>query len=153
MRGAEPKLTPAVEIILLVVGPTQVDYAKAGLADFAQRIGHYAKFRTESVRDRAAQHAFLKPGDLLVLLDERGNHLKSVELAQRLQKWMNSGPKRILFAVGDAYGFSTEFRAQAQYELALSKMTFPHDLVRVLFAEQLYRALSILRNEPYHHEG
>ncbi|MEY3927176.1 MAG: hypothetical protein RJA97_183, partial [Bacteroidota bacterium] len=52
MRGAEPKLTPAVEIILLVVGPTQVDYAKAGLADFAQRIGHYAKFRTESVRDR-----------------------------------------------------------------------------------------------------
>lgn len=153
VRGAEPKLTPAVEIILLVVGPTQVDYAKAGLADFAQRISHYAKFRTESVRDRAAQHAFLKPGDLLVLLDERGQQLNSIELSQRLQKWMNSGPKRIVFAVGDAYGFSAEFRAQAQYELALSKMTFPHDLVRVLFAEQLYRAFTILRNEPYHHEG
>lgn len=153
MHRAEPKLTPAVEIILLVVGPTQVDYAKSGLADFSKRISHYSKFRSESVRDRGAQLAFLKPGDLLVLLDERGQHLKSTEFAERIQKWMNSGPKRLIFAVGDAYGFSDEFRAQAQYELALSKMTFPHDLVRVLFVEQLYRALTILRNEPYHHEG
>jgi 23S rRNA (pseudouridine1915-N3)-methyltransferase len=95
----------------------------------------------------------MKPGDLLVLLDERGQHLKSVEFAERLQKWMNSGPKRLVFAVGDAYGFDAAFRASAHFELALSQMTFPHDLVRVLFAEQLYRAFSILRNEPYHHEG
>jgi 23S rRNA (pseudouridine1915-N3)-methyltransferase len=105
------------------------------------------------VRDRAAQRAYLKHGDLLVLLDERGQHLKSMEFADRLQKWMNSGPKRLVFAVGDAFGFDPEFRAMAQFELALSHMTFPHDLVRVLFAEQLYRAFSILRNEPYHHEG
>ena len=88
-----------------------------------------------------------------VLLDERGTHLTSVAFADRLQKWMNAGPKRLIFAVGDAYGFDAEFRAGASFELALSAMTFPHDLVRVLFAEQLYRAYSILRNEPYHHEG
>ncbi|MFZ9190065.1 MAG: 23S rRNA (pseudouridine(1915)-N(3))-methyltransferase RlmH, partial [Schleiferiaceae bacterium] len=112
-----------------------------------------APFLAATVRDRAAQRAYLKPGDLLVLLDERGQHLKSMEFADRLQKWMNSGPKRLVFAVGDAYGFDSEFRAMAQFELALSHMTFPHDLVRVLFSEQLYRAFSILRNEPYHHEG
>jgi len=105
------------------------------------------------VRDRAAQQAFLKPGDLLVLLDERGKHLKSIEFASQLQKWMNSGPKRLVFAVGDAFGFDPDFRSMAHYELALSMMTFPHDLVRLLFAEQLYRAFAILRNEPYHHEG
>jgi 23S rRNA (pseudouridine1915-N3)-methyltransferase len=66
---------------------------------------------------------------------------------------MNAGPKRHIFAVGDAWGFDAEFRSMAQYELALSKMTFPHDLVRVLFAEQLYRGFTILRGEPYHHEG
>ena len=151
--GAEPKLTPQVEIILLVVGTTQVGYAKDGIADFGKRLNHYTRFRLESVRDRAAQKAFMKPGDLLVLLDERGQHLKSVEFAERLQKWMNSGPKRLVFAVGDAYGFDAAFRASAHFELALSQMTFPPDLVRVLFAEQLYRAFSILRNEPYHHEG
>ena len=142
-----------MEIILLVVGPTHVDYAQKGLADFSKRLSHYTKFRTESVRDRAAQQAFLKPGDLLVLLDERGKHLKSIEFAAQLQKWMNAGPKRLVFAVGDAFGFDPDFRGMAHYELALSKMTFPHDLVRLLFAEQLYRAFAILRNEPYHHEG
>lgn len=142
-----------MEIILLVVGETQVPYAKAGLVDFAKRLGHYTKFRVEAVRDRAAQRAAMKPGDVLVLLDERGTMLTSVAFASRLQKWMNQGPKRLVFAVGDAYGFDAEFRDQAQFELALSPMTFPHDLVRVLFAEQLYRAFAILRNEPYHHEG
>jgi 23S rRNA (pseudouridine1915-N3)-methyltransferase len=142
-----------VEIILLVVGPTHVDYAQKGLADFSKRLSHYTKFRTEAVRDRAAQQAFLKPGDRLVLLDERGKHLKSIEFAAQLQKWMNSGPKRLVFAVGDAFGFDPDFRSMAHYELALSMMTFPHDLVRLLFAEQLYRAFAILRNEPYHHEG
>lgn len=153
MRREQSKLTPALEIILLVVGSTQVDYAKSGLADFSKRINHYVKFRTDSVRDRSAQTTFLKQGDLLVLLDERGQHVTSIDFAERIQKWMNLGPKRLIFAVGDAYGFSDEFRARAQFVLALSKMTFPHDLVRVLFSEQLYRALTILRNEPYHHEG
>ncbi len=151
--GAEPKLTPQVEIILLVVGSTQVGYAKEGIADFGKRLNHYTRFRVEAVRDRAAQKSFVKAGDVVVLLDERGTHLSSVAFADRLQKWMNAGPKRLIFAVGDAYGFDAEFRAGASFELALSAMTFPHDLVRVLFAEQLYRAFSILRNEPYHHEG
>ena len=71
--------------------------------------------------------------------------------AAQCQKWMNQGPKRLVFAVGDAYGFSEDFQAQAQSSMALGLMTFPHDLVRLLFAEQLYRAWTILNNEPYHH--
>ena len=140
-----------MEIVLLVVGNTQEKYVQLGLTEFSSRINRYAKFSLQSVTNRDKQPEALRPGDVLILLDERGAALTSNGFAEQLQKWMNQGPKRLVFAVGDAYGFSDAFRAQAQADIALGMMTFPHDLVRLLFAEQLYRAWTILHNEPYHH--
>ncbi|HAB31193.1 MAG TPA: 23S rRNA (pseudouridine(1915)-N(3))-methyltransferase RlmH [Cryomorphaceae bacterium] len=140
-----------MEIVLLVVGNTQEKYVQLGLTEFSSRINRYAKFSLQSVTNRDKQAEALRPGDVLILLDERGAALTSNGFAEQLQKWMNQGPKRLVFAVGDAYGFSDAFRAQAQADIALGMMTFPHDLVRLLFAEQLYRAWTILHNEPYHH--
>ncbi len=140
-----------MEIVLLVVGNTQEKYVQLGLTEFSSRINRYAKFSLQSVTNRDKQAEALRPGDVLILLDERGTALTSNGFAEQLQKWMNQGPKRLVFAVGDAYGFSDAFRAQAQADIALGMMTFPHDLVRLLFAEQLYRAWTILHNEPYHH--
>ena len=140
-----------MEIVLLVVGNTQEKYVQLGLTEFSSRINRYAKFSLQSVTNRDKQAEALRPVDVLILLDERGAALTSNGFAEQLQKWMNQGPKRLVFAVGDAYGFSDAFRAQAQADIALGMMTFPHDLVRLLFAEQLYRAWTILHNEPYHH--
>ena len=140
-----------MEIVLLVVGDTQEAYVKDGLAHFLPRLQRYGKFSIQAVSHRDKQLDALKSGDLVVLLDEHGKTYTSNGFAVQFQKWMNQGPKRFVFAVGDAYGFSEDFRAEAKGSMALGLMTFPHDLVRLLFAEQLYRALTILNNEPYHH--
>ena len=140
-----------MEIVLLVVGDTQEAYVKDGLAHFLPRLQRYGKFSIQAVSHRDKQLDALKYGDLVVLLDEHGKTYTSNGFAVQFQKWMNQGPKRLVFAVGDAYGFSEDFRAEAKGSMALGLMTFPHDLVRLLFAEQLYRAWTILNNEPYHH--
>jgi|SaaInl74LU_5_DNA_1037368.scaffolds.fasta_scaffold01009_5 23S rRNA (pseudouridine1915-N3)-methyltransferase len=140
-----------MEIILLVVGATNEAYVQEGLALYSNRLQRYSKYSMKVVASREKQLSALQPGDVLVLLDERGPHYTSRGFSQQLQKWMNQGPKRLVFAVGDAYGFSDEFRAASQASLALGEMTFPHDLVRLIFAEQLYRAWTILHDEPYHH--
>lgn len=90
--------------------------------------------------------------DRVFLLDEKGKEYTSMEMSNFIDKQMNAGVKNIAFVVGGPFGFGEEIRALADSSLALSKMTFPHDLVRVIFLEQLYRAFSILRNEKYHHE-
>jgi len=90
--------------------------------------------------------------DFVVLLDERGKEHRSVEFADWLQNVFNQGPKQIVFVVGGPYGFSDEVYDRANAKLALSKMTFSHQMIRVFFVEQLYRGFSILKNEPYHHE-
>ena len=87
-----------------------------------------------------------------MLLDERGSELRSVEFAEVLQRRMSSGIKRLVFVIGGPYGFSEAVYARANGKLSLSRMTFSHQLVRAIFTEQLYRAFTILRNEPYHHE-
>ena len=91
-------------------------------------------------------------GDYLVLMDERGQQYTSMEYAQWLQKRMLSGVKRLALVIGGPYGFSEEVYARANQKISLSKMTFSHQIVRAIFAEQLYRAFTILNNEPYHHE-
>jgi 23S rRNA (pseudouridine1915-N3)-methyltransferase len=141
----------AVQTVLLTVGATQEAYLKEGISNYAKRLGRYTDFDLVSV-DRAEKLlSVLKPGDFLVLLDEHGTLLPSTGFAQQMQKWMNTGPKRLVFAVGDAYGFPADFAHRASFKLALGPMTLTHDMVRLVFVEQLYRAHTILRNEPYHH--
>ena len=103
--------------------------------------------RTESARILAA----LKPGEKVVVLDERGQLLSSPAFAARIGAWRDQGARDIAFVIGGAYGMTEEVRTRADLVLSLSPMVFPHQLVRVLFAEQLYRALSILKGTGYHH--
>ncbi len=103
--------------------------------------------RTESARILAA----LKPGEKVVVLDERGQLLSSPAFAARIGAWRDQGARDITFVIGGAYGMTEEVRTRADLVLSLSPMVFPHQLVRVLFAEQLYRALSILKGTGYHH--
>ena len=91
-------------------------------------------------------------GDYVVLLDERGDEYRSIDFAYWLQKRMASGIRRLVMVIGGPYGFSDEVYARADAKLSLSKMTFSHQIVRAIFAEQIYRAFTILNNEPYHHE-
>ena len=94
----------------------------------------------------------LSPADTLILLDEHGVEYRSTEFAGMLEKYMLQGTRNLVFAVGGAYGFSPEVHARARAKMALSKMTFTHQMVRTVFAEQLYRAFTILKGEPYHNE-
>lgn len=119
----------------------QVVLAEAGRGDPAYQQ------RTESERILAA----LKPGEKVVVLDERGAQLTSTQFAERLGKWRDQGVRQVAFVIGGAYGMTDAVRERADLVLALSAMTFPHQLVRVLFAEQLYRAMAILQGSPYHH--
>ena len=96
--------------------------------------------------------AALQPSDFVVLLDEGGKEFRSVEFAAWVEKKMASGLRRLVFVIGGPYGFSEAVYGRSDTKLSLSKMTFSHQIVRAIFAEQLYRAFTILRNEPYHHE-
>ena len=93
----------------------------------------------------------LKPNDHLILLDERGRHLTSIAFANHIQNKLNLLPARMIFAIGGAYGFSEDVYKRSNFSLALSNMTLPHQLARLVFVEQLYRAFSIINNHPYHH--
>lgn len=156
-----------MEVILRVVGRTATPWICQGIDMYTDRLKHYIPFKMEVVADvkktkamtEAAQKeaegkmllAGLQGGDVLVLLDEHGRMLTSPQMAEAMQRRMASGIKRLIFAVGGPYGFSPEVYARANAKLSLSAMTFPHELVRVFFIEQLYRAMTILRGEPYHH--
>lgn len=144
-----------MKISLVAVGKTQ-DKAVAELAaDYSKRISRYTTFELIDTSDEKLAKT-LEKFDRIFLLDERGREYRSVEFADLVQKQMNSGVKSIAFVVGGPFGFTPEVRAlsaaRAGTDIALSKMTFPHDLVRAIFLEQLYRAFSILKNEKYHHE-
>lgn len=156
-----------MKIILAVVGKTTTPYIATGIAEYAKRLGFYVPFELLTIPDAKttkgtipakqkqleAQNLLqaLDKGDHVVLLDERGRELSSVELARYLEKTMSAGFKRLVFIVGGPYGFSDEVYQRADGKISLSKMTFPHELARLVFTEQLYRAMTILNNEPYHH--
>lgn len=157
-----------MKIVFLVIGKTSERFIQDGMALFESRLKHYAKTEVTTVPDvkgggkltsdalkSAEGLAFKKhiqPGDYLVLLDENGKTYTSRGFATQVQKWMNAGPKRLVFVVGGAFGFSPEMYALAQAKLSMSAMTTSHQLIRVLFLEQLYRAYTILNNEPYHND-
>ncbi len=157
-----------MQIELIVIGKTDSKEIESLVALYARRVNRYCKFgitvlpdvrNTRSLtvkQQRTAEGEALvrqfSEGDFVALLDERGEELRSVEFAFWLQKRLNSGTKRLVVVIGGPYGFSDEVYARAHARLSLSRMTFSHQIVRAIFAEQLYRAFTILRNEPYHHE-
>ncbi|HVT75310.1 MAG TPA: 23S rRNA (pseudouridine(1915)-N(3))-methyltransferase RlmH [Candidatus Paceibacterota bacterium] len=144
-----------MKIGLIVVGKTQDKAVAEVIADYSKRIERYSGFELiETTDDKLASR--IEKFDRAFLLDEHGREYRSVEFADLVQKQMNAGSKSVAFVVGGPFGFSAEIRALPPVTrggtIALSKMTFPHDLVRAIFLEQLYRAFTILRNEKYHHE-
>lgn len=158
-----------MKICLLTVGRTTDAAIARATEHYATRAERYIDFSIESVADvkvtratseerqreaeGAALLAALKPSDFVWLLDEHGREYTSREFATELQRRMAAGvAKRIVFVVGGPYGFSDAVKKRADALLSLSRMTFPHELVRLFFAEQIYRAMTILRGEPYHHD-
>lgn len=156
-----------MQIKLLAIGKTDHQQLQMLIDDYQKRLGFYIKFDFEIIPDlKKAKNlseeqqkqkegelilSKLNPTDLLILLDENGKHYNSVAFSEYLQKQMNSGLKQLVFAIGGPYGFSKEVYDKANGKIALSKMTFSHQMIRLFMIEQLYRAFTILRNEPYHH--
>ena len=156
-----------VRLRLITVGRTDVPWVKEGLDLYTSRLGHYVRFSVTEIPELKNASALsegqirekegeliLKAagGDSMLLLDEHGKEYRSMEFARELEKRMAAGGRDIAFVVGGAYGFSPSVYARADGKISLSKMTFPHQMVRTVFAEQLYRAFTIIKGEPYHHE-
>jgi 23S rRNA (pseudouridine1915-N3)-methyltransferase len=157
-----------MNIELIVVGKTDMKEVEALVTMYTKRLNHYVRFAITTIADvrntkklseaeqkRLEGEAILRlinDSDHLMLLDEHGLELRSLEFADLIQKRMSSGTKRLVFVIGGPYGFSDAVYQRANSKLSLSKMTFSHQIVRAIFTEQLYRAFTILKNEPYHHE-
>ena len=157
-----------MKLILLVIGKTTDKHVQALIDDYTKRLSHYVPFALDVIPELRNTKALtpeqqkvqeaelirkqLQAGDHVVLLDEHGAERRSVVFAEWLGKRMAAGPRRIVFIVGGPYGFDDSIHALAAEEISLSQMTFSHQVIRVLFTEQLYRACTILRGEPYHHE-
>lgn len=155
-----------MKLAFLMVGKTAETYFADAIREYERRIKRYVPFEIIVVPDiKGAKDAVLQKqsegelilrtlrnDDFVVLLDEHGKEYSSVDFAGRLGKLMGMPNKRCVFVIGGAYGFSNDVRNRGNEMVSLSKMTFSHQLVRVVFTEQLYRAFTILNNQPYHHE-
>ncbi len=157
-----------MNVLLLMVGKTEDDYLKEGITIFEKRLKHYLNYQTivipslKNSKNLLSDDFKTKEGDeilkhtakvdFIVLLDEKGKSFHSKDFAAFLQKQMNSGIKNLMFVVGGAFGFSNKVYEKADLKISLSDMTFSHQMIRLLFTEQLYRAFTILKNEPYHNE-
>ena len=156
-----------MKILLLSVGKAHESYIAEGLQDFTKRLNKYFSVEWKiipSVKNAVSLSieelkkaeskliaANIAQEDFLVLLDEKGKMLSSTELADFIQHKANTGAKRIIFLIGGAFGVDDEVKKRADYIWSLSRLVFPHMLVRLILSEQLYRACTILRNEKYHH--
>ncbi len=157
-----------MKLLFLVIGRTVEKKLTALIDDYVQRVKHYVPFDMEVIPELKNTKALtaeqqkeregellqkqLREGDYVVLLDEGGREFRSVEFADYLQKKQSQVARRLVFVVGGPYGFSPAIYALAREKVSLSKMTFSHQMVRLFFVEQVYRAMTILRGEPYHHE-
>ena len=157
-----------MKILFLVVGKTDDQFLSVGIEKYINRLKHYIGFEYCEIPDiknrkslsksqqkhQEAQFILskLKGGDKMILLDEKGKSYSSVEYAGFMQQQMNSGIKRLVFVVGGPYGFDASVYDKSAAKISFSKMTFSHQMIRLFFVEQIYRAMTILRNEPYHHE-
>lgn len=152
---------------LILVGKTANKHFNAGINDYVERIGHYMPFSittipelkntknlSESQQKEREGELILKQiqsTDTVVLLDEHGKEFRSIEFADWIQKKQNTA-RRLIFVIGGPYGFSNDVYERANEKISLSKMTFSHQMVRLIFTEQIYRACTIIKGEPYHHE-
>ena len=154
--------------VLIVVGKTTDKRFEAITQEYIERIRHYIPFTVEVIpelkntkglsqdeqkkREGELIQKNLQPGDYVVLLDEHGSERSSMDFASWMQKKMVAGPKRLVFIVGGPYGFSDAIHQKGNEEISLSRMTLSHQMIRMFFVEQIYRAMTILNGEPYHHE-
>lgn len=152
---------------LLLVGKTVNKHFIAGINDYVERTNHYMPFNITVIPELKNTKALteeqqkeregdlilqkLQSSDTVVLLDEHGKELRSIEFADWLQRKQNTA-RRLVFIIGGPYGFSKAVYERSNEKLSLSKMTFSHQMVRLIFCEQIYRACTIIRGEPYHHE-
>ena len=157
-----------MRITLLTVGKTDKDWVKQGTDIYVSRLKHYIPFTISEIPELKNVSALskdqiktkegelilknLKPSDDVILMDEHGKEYTSVDFASLLQKKITYEGKDIVFIIGGAFGFSDEVYRRANSKISLSRMTFSHQMVRAIFAEQIYRAFTIMRGEPYHHE-
>jgi len=157
-----------MKIKLLAIGKTDNPQLIKLIDEYQNRLKHYIKFELEIIADVKNSKKLseiqqkekegelilskLQKTDHLILLDEKGQHFTSIEFSKYLQKKMNMGLKRLVLVVGGPYGFSEAVYKKSIGKIALSKMTFSHQMIRLFIVEQLYRGFSILKNEPYHHE-
>ncbi len=156
-----------MKTILVLVGKTQDKHFLAGINDYVDRISHYMPFELKVIpelrntknltEDQQKQQEgdlilkLLQPSDTVVLMDEHGHEYRSIEFARWLQQKQNTA-RRLVFVIGGPYGFSPAVYSRANEQISLSRMTFSHQMVRLIFTEQIYRACTIIRGEPYHHE-
>ncbi|HAN19543.1 MAG: 23S rRNA (pseudouridine(1915)-N(3))-methyltransferase RlmH [Bacteroidetes bacterium GWC2_33_15] len=157
-----------MKVKLVMIGKTDLDYIKSGIAEYEKRLSFYIPFSSIVIQDIKNTKKLnenqqkqkegelildqIKDGDYIVLLDEKGKEYSSVEFSGFVEKQMIAGTKNLVFIIGGPYGFSEDVYSRAKSKLALSKMTFSHQMVRLIFMEQLYRAMTIIRGEPYHHQ-
>lgn len=155
-------------IKLIVVGKTNKPFLIEGEEVYEKRLKHYVKFEDDVVPELKKASALseiqiknkegneilkrIEKTDYLVLLDDKGKEYSSVHFSEKIEKWMINSLKRVVFVVGGAYGFSEEVYQRSNEKLSLSKLTFSHQMVRLFFKEQLYRAFTIIKGEPYHHK-
>lgn len=157
-----------MKITLLVIGKTDAGYFIDALSEYQKRLEHYIPFEIQVIPDIKNTKSLsvdqqkekeaelilkgLQAGDHIVLLDEKGKEYSSLQFASYIEKKTHTVSKRLVFIIGGPYGFSQKIYEKASEKLTLSLMTFSHQMVRLIFVEQLYRAMTILNNEPYHHE-
>ena len=157
-----------MKTILLAVGRTVESYYVSAINEYVARTKHYIPFDVEIIpelkntknltaeqqKEKEADLILksLQPGDTVVLLDEHGREFRSVDFAKWMERKLSTTGKRLVFIIGGPYGFSPRIYQVAQEKISLSKMTFSHQMIRMIFVEQVYRAMTILRGEPYHHE-
>lgn len=157
-----------MKVVLIVIGKTDHASFAAVIEEYRKRLVHYIPFEISVVPDlKNTKHLSetqqkekegelilkaLQPGDYCVLLDEKGQTFTSMEFASYIERKTHTVAKRLVFVIGGPYGFSDAIYKTASEKISLSKMTFSHQMIRMIFTEQLYRAMTILNNEPYHHE-
>ena len=157
-----------MNIVLLVIGKTNQQYLIEGILKYQKRLQHYAKFEIIEIQNIKNSKKITKTelakmegklilnkleiSDYIILLDDKGKDFSSLQFSEKLTSLMHTGKKRLVFIVGGAYGVSNDIFSRCNERLSLSRMTFSHQMVRLFFVEQIYRAFTILNNEPYHHK-